>query len=183
MSNKKQNIKQDQILRSRAEQELEKNQNAMDKLVEEADMKKLLHELQVHQIELKMQNEELRQANETAELALKKYTMFFDFAPMGYFTLNSKGLICDLNFTGAEMLGEKRFSLIDENFRLFVSEESLPVYNQFLEKAFKSNFKVSCNINLGYDNKLLCPVYMEGIVIKEDGMCLLSVINISNFDK
>ncbi len=146
-------------------------------------MKKLLHELQVHQIELKMQNEELKQANETAEEALKKYTMFFDFAPMGYFTINSEGLIRDLNFTGAEMLGEKRFSLIDTKFRLFVSEDSLPEYDQFLAKVFKSNCKVSCKINLGYDNKLLCAVYMEGVVIKEDGVCLLSVINISSFNK
>ncbi len=61
----------------------------------------------MHQIELEMQNDELRQANETAEAALKKYTMLYDFAPMGYFTLDSDGSICDLNFTGAELLGDK----------------------------------------------------------------------------
>jgi len=54
----------------------------------ETDSIKLLHELQVHQIELEMQNEELIQANATAEAALKKYTMLYDFAPMGYFTLD-----------------------------------------------------------------------------------------------
>ena len=71
----------------------------------ESDFKKLLHELQVHQIELEMQNEELIKANETAETALRKYTMLYDFAPMGYFTLEEDGTICDLNFTAAEMLG------------------------------------------------------------------------------
>ena len=81
----------------------------------ESDTRKLLHELQVHQIELEMQNEELRQANEIAEEALKNYTMLYDFAPMGYFTLDSDGSICELNFTGAEILGDKRFSLINSN--------------------------------------------------------------------
>ena len=92
---------------------------------------KLLHELQVHQIELEMQNEELIQANETAETALKKYTMLYDFAPMGYFTLDPDGTICELNFTGAEMLGDKRFSLVNSNFKLFISEDSRPVFDVF----------------------------------------------------
>ena len=71
-----------------------------------------------------MQNEELREANETAETALKKYTMLYDFAPMGYFTLDNDGSISELNFTGAEMLGDKRFSLVNSNFKLFISEDS-----------------------------------------------------------
>ena len=75
-----------------------------------------------------MQNEELREANETAETALKKYTMLYDFAPMGYFTLEKDGSISELNFTGAEMLGEKRFSLVNSNFKLFV----LKVHNPYL---------------------------------------------------
>jgi PAS domain-containing protein len=62
-----------------------------------------------------MQNEELRQAYETTEAALKKYTMLFDLAPVGYFSLDKDGTICELNFTGADILGERRFSLIDSN--------------------------------------------------------------------
>ena len=64
----------------------------------ESDVKKLLHELQVHQIELEMQNEELRKANETAETALKKYTMLYDFAPMGYFTLEELTAVSGTEF-------------------------------------------------------------------------------------
>ena len=103
-----------------------------------------------------MQNEELRQANETAETALKKYTMLYDFAPMGYFTLDSEGSICELNFTGAEMLGEKRFSLVNSNFKLFISEDSQPVFNKFFSKVYTSNAKESCEVMLGYDKKPLC---------------------------
>ena len=61
--------------------------------------------MQVHQIELEMQNEELRLAYETSESALKKYTILFDLSPMGYFTLDSEGAICELNFTGADIVG------------------------------------------------------------------------------
>jgi PAS domain-containing protein len=135
----------------------------------------------VHQIELEMQNEELRQAYETAETALKKYTLLYDLAPMGYFTLDRSGSICELNFTGADLLGDKRFRLINSNFKLFVSEDSRPVFNDFYQKVFNSHAKESCKVMLGYDDKPLCQVYMEGIVTDDDQKCLLSVVDISAF--
>ena len=153
-----------EMLRRKAEEKLRNKQKKADKLVIESDVKKLMHELQVHQIELEMQNEELHQAYETAENALKKYTMLYDFAPMGYFTIESDGSICDLNFTGAEILGEKRFSLVNSNFKLFISKDSQTVFNDFLSKVYTSHAKESCKVKLGYDNKPLCMVYMEGIV-------------------
>ena len=183
MSDKEQKLKDAKILRIKAEKLLKEKQQKMDKPVMETDEKRLLHELQVHQIELEMQNEELRQANETAETALKKYTMLYDFAPMGYFTLDSDGSICDLNFTSAEMLGEKRFSLINSNFKLFVAEDSQAVFNTFFRKVFTGYTKESCEIMLGYENNPLCLVYMEGIVTGDDRKCLLSVVDISGFKK
>jgi PAS domain-containing protein len=169
------------MLRKKAEELLNEKQQKEKISKEETDMKKLLHELQVHQIELEMQNEELRQAYETAESALKKYIMVFELSLVGYFTLDSDGTICELNFTGAEMLGDRRFSLIDSNFKLFVSEDSKPVFNKFFRQVYNTNAKESCEVLLGYDNRLLCPVYMEGVVTEEDQKCLLSVVNISKF--
>ncbi len=183
MSNEEQNFSDARMLRLKAEEKLKEKQKKIDKPVIETDVNKLLHELQVHQIELEMQNEELREANETAETALKKYTMLYDFAPMGYFTLDSDGSICELNFTGADMLGDKRFSLVNSNFKLFVSEDSLPVFNNFFSKVFTSNVKESCELMLGYDKNPLCFVYMEGIVTGDDRKCLLSVVDISGFKK
>jgi hypothetical protein len=183
MDNKETDYTDAKSLRRKAEEQLKEKQKKINKPVKETDSKKLLHELQVHQIELEMQNEELRQANETAENALKKYTMLYDFAPMGYFTLDSEASICELNFTGAEMLGDKRFSLVDSNFKLFVADGSKPAFNEFLNKVFISNAKESCEVTLGYDNKLLCHVYMEGIVLDDDRKCLLSVVDISGFKK
>lgn len=183
MNTEEQDLTDAQILRRKAEEKLKEKQRKEDRVLIETDVKKLLHELQVHQIELEMQNEELRQANETAEMALKKYTMLYDFAPLGYFTLDSDGKICDLNFTGAEMLGDKRISLVNSKFRLFVSEESHAEFDNFFYRVFTSNSKESCELTLGYVNNPLYFVYIEGVVTGEDRMCLLSVVDITSFRK
>lgn len=183
MSNEKHQLSDAQMLRLKAEDKLKAKQKKAEQPNTEIDVKRLLHELQVHQIELEMQNEELHLANQTAEAALKKYTMLYDFAPMGYFTLNSEGSIYDLNFTGAEMLGNRRFGLVNSNFKLFVSDDSKPVFNSFLDKVYAGNAKESCEVMLGYDNNHLCDVYIEGILIGDEAKCLLSVVDISGFRK
>jgi len=182
MSDEELDFTDPKMLRMKAEEQLKEKQKKIDKAIIEADVKKLMHELQVHQIELEMQNEELRNAYEIAETALKKYTMLYDLSPMGYFTLDSEGGICELNFTGADLLGDRRFSLVNSNFKLFVSENSLPVFNKFFSKVYISDAKESCEVMLGYDKKPLCLVYMEGVVT-DDRKCLLSVVDISGFKK
>ena len=171
------------MLRRIAEELLKKKQKETRTQETDTDVKRLLHELQVHQIELEMQNEELRESNESTELALKKYTMLYDLAPMGYFTLDQKGNICELNFTGAEMLGERRFSLINTNFKLFIAEESKMTFNEFFSNVFSGNYKESCEIMLGFNNKTLNKVYVEGVVTGDDKNCLLSIVDISNLMK
>lgn len=182
MNTEKKNLTDAQILRLKAEEKL-KEKKMKASFENESDVKKLLHELQVHQIELEMQNEELREANETAEAALKRYTMLYDFAPLGYFTLEEDGSIDELNFTGAEMLGDKRFSLVNSNFKLFIAENSKSEFNKFISRVFKTKSKESCEIMLGYDGKPLYNVYMEGVVAGDEKKCLLSVVNISAFRK
>ena len=183
MNKEKRNFTDDQMLRRNAEELLRKKQNKMEKLTVETDAIKLLHELQVHQIELEMQNEELIQANETAETALRKYTMLYDFAPMGYFTLDSEGNISELNFTGAELLGDKRFSLVNSNFRIYLTEDSRPIFENFFSKVHSNKAKESCEVKLGYDGNPISTVYMEGIVTGDDKNCLLSVVDITGFKK
>jgi PAS domain-containing protein len=183
MNSEEHNIPDARLLRIKAEKQLKENQKAMDTSVLESDVKKLMHELQVHQIELEMQNEELMKANEIAEAALKKYTMLYDFAPMGYFTLDVEGTILELNFTGAEMLEDKRVSLVGSNFKLFVSDLSKPEFAKFFKRVYTSNSKESCEIMLGYENDHSCFVYIEGIVLRGDTNCILSLVDISSFRK
>jgi len=183
MSNEEQDLTDAQLLRLNAEKQLKVKQKKEDDSDLGIDAKRLMHELQVHQIELEMQNEELQRANETAETALRKYTMLYDFAPVGYFTLNSEGKIEELNFTGAEMLGNRRFSLMGSNFKFFISGESKADFNSFLDKVYAGNSKESCEVKLVHYKDPLCSVYMEGIVTGDDRNCLLSVVDISGFKK
>lgn len=170
------------VLRAKAEEKLKKSQEQISNSATEYDIKRMLHELQVHQIELELQNEELRLANERTEAALKKYTMMYDFAPTGYFTLDQVGLIHELNFTAAEMLGERRISLLNHNFKFFLSDKSLTVFNDFLSKIYLENTKESCKLMLGNDPQNLINVYVEGFVTRDDQQCLLSVVDISSFE-
>jgi PAS domain-containing protein len=179
----KENQTDAQFLRMRAEKKFRERQQTTDAAASEQDATKLLHELQVHQIELEMQNEELRLANEATEMALKRYTMLYDLAPMGFFTLEPDGTIVELNFTAAEMLADRRFSLIESNFKLFVSDESKAVFNEFFRNVLANISKQSCEIKLGYDKNPLAYVYMEGVFISDENKCLLSVMDISGLKK
>ena len=169
------------LLRKEAERKLQEKKKSLSETEQKPDIQKLLHELQVHQIELEMQNEELRQAYHATEIALKKYTMLYEFAPMGFFSLDSECSICELNFTAAEMLGEKRFSLINTNFKLFIADDSKLVFDKFFRQVFTREGKDSCEVMLGYDNNPLAFVYIEGVVIGDDNQCFLSVVDISAF--
>ncbi len=112
------------------------------------ETKRLVHELEVHQIELEMQNEELLQARTEAEALTERYIDLYDFAPIGYFTLDRGGTIQQVNLTGARLLGQERSRLVRCRFGLFVSGADRPVFNAFLERAFKGKAKESCEISL-----------------------------------
>jgi PAS domain S-box-containing protein len=81
----------------------------------------LIHELEVHQVELEMQNEELRHAQVDLAAARDRFIDLYDFAPIGYFTLDARGLVREANLTGAAMLGSDRQTLLGRGFSRFVA--------------------------------------------------------------
>jgi PAS domain S-box-containing protein len=83
---------------------------------------KLLHELQVHQVELQMQNDELRLAQIAMEESRDRYADLYDFAPIGYLTLSREGMIAEINLTASDMLGVVRKKLLTRRFAQFVAE-------------------------------------------------------------
>ncbi|MEN9478923.1 MAG: hypothetical protein RLZZ298_318 [Pseudomonadota bacterium] len=98
------------------------------------DNAQLLHELQVHQIELEMHNEALRHAYDEADALRDRYADIYDFAPVSYFTLNRDGVILDLNLSGAILLGVKGSQKSRHRFAAFVCPGSLDAFNQFREE-------------------------------------------------
>ncbi len=108
----------------------------------------LVHELEVHQIELEMQNEELKQARAELEAALDQFTDLYDFAPVGYFTLSRDGVIQRANLAGTTLLGVERFRLVQKRLAAFVPAESYIAFNAFLQNVFSSEDKETCEIAL-----------------------------------
>ncbi len=122
----------------------------------------LIYELQVHQIELEMQNEELLQSRAEAEAGLEHYSELYDSAPVGYFTLALDSKILQVNPAGARLLGIERSQLVNRRFGLFVSESDRAVFNAFLTKAFESRVKESCEVALCNDMDLMPSVQISG---------------------
>lgn len=114
----------------------------------EADTKRLLHELQVHQIELELQNTELQEARNKVETLLATYTDLYDFAPVGYFSVDEQGLILEVNLTGAAFLGIERARLINQRLQGFVDPPSRKLFPTFLKKVFASPGKHICELPL-----------------------------------
>ena len=98
-------------LRRKAEEKLRTQQERLKKL-SARDVQELVHELGTHQIELEMQNEELRRARGELESSRTRYAQLYDFAPVGYFTIDAHGLIEGVNITGAHLLGIERGLLL-----------------------------------------------------------------------
>jgi PAS domain-containing protein len=109
-------------------------------------VEKLLHELQVHRIELELQNEELRSTQVQLQESLMEYSDLYDFAPRGYFTLNKGGLILKANLAGATLFGVERCNLIDKPLRTFVASESRAVFDDFRKTLFKTLTKQLCEV-------------------------------------
>lgn len=96
---------------------------------------RLLHELKVHQVELEAQNQELREAHALLEESRNRYADLYDLAPVGYVTLNSKGLIQEINLPGATMLDIERSRLIGLPFNLYVTSDDKPRFREHLQRC------------------------------------------------
>ena len=135
MAKQKTGSKPDEFLRARAKKFLTKT-GPDPGYTPTTEIQKLVHELHIHQVELDMQNEELRRAQREAEAAGAKYADLFDFAPIGYFIFNRPGLILDANLTGARLLGVERGSLMRTPFLSHVVPAFRPEFTAHLEKVF-----------------------------------------------
>ena len=145
----------------------------------DSDALKIIHELDVHQIELELQNEELRLARSAELETLEKYIDLYDFAPSGYFTLSKEGKIIELNLSGASMLGEERSRLRNKQFYFFVSIDTKQIFNLFIGKIFKNKTKETCDITLSGNGNSPKYVHITGIATENNEQCLMTAIDIT----
>ena len=111
--------------------------------------RKLVHELEVHQIELEMQNAELKRAQEELELSRNKYVELYDFAPVGYFTIDAQGRIEGVNLTGAHLLGIERGLLLKRPFISFIAEAAdREIFSKHRKEVFQKQGNQTCEIRL-----------------------------------
>ena len=170
-------------LRQKAEKIAKKRLSIKDMLPSVTEMMKLIEELEIHQVELEMQNEELIRARAAAQNAAEKYTELYDFAPVGYLTLSKEGKIIDLNLSASRMLGKERSRLKNSLFGFFVSNDTKPFYNLFLGFVFNSKTKETCEITLLIHGDI--PMYVEitGIVNKNGDHCFATMVDITQRKK
>ena len=168
-------------LREKAEEKLRNSKNK-ESHQSEADTQRLIHELEVHQIELEMQNQELTESEERSRKATEKYTSLYDFAPMGYFTLDQGCKIKSMNLSGAQMVGRERYLLHEIDFRLFVTIGYKDIFNSFIHAVFKTDIKQVCKIKLTRDDHSSIFVHIEGVVSNEDQDCLLTIMDITEHE-
>ncbi len=131
--------------------EKENKQEDIIRPVETADLLRRIHEMEANLFELQKQNEKLEQARAEAEEAYRQYTDLYDFAPVGYFTLGHDGSVHRANLHGEKLLGIDGAQLVNQQLSVFVSEESLPIFNAFFEKLISSAGREICELKLVND--------------------------------
>jgi diguanylate cyclase (GGDEF)-like protein/PAS domain S-box-containing protein len=179
-TNKKKGVTADTpALRSQAEKLLQAKTAKPFLSLSDEETKRVVHELEVHQIELEMQNAELFQARNDVETALEQCTDYFDFAPVGYVVLDSNGMISAVNLTGATLLGEDRSGLIGRSFRQFVTNTERSGFVAFLETSFTKPEKTSCEVVLLNKQKVPRFVQIEAIKTVAEQGCRLALIDVT----
>src|SRR6185369_1201827 len=140
---------------------------------------RLLHELQVHQIELEMQNAELCQDRDEVDRALEQYADLFDFAPVGYLTLDRDRAILIINLTCASLLGIERSRLIGRRFDHIVAVADRPAFASFFEKVIKSSAREACELALLREDNSPLFVRIEAMAAASGRQCRITLIDIS----
>ena len=164
-------------LRRSAEKKLAKH--GAPAALSEIDTQRLLHELQVHQIELEMQNEALQEALEYSE-KMQRFTKLHEFAPVAYFSITPESTILLLNQAAASLLGQERSKLKGQRLAAFVNVNSKAVFEIFLQDVLGSKGILSCELWLfSAETRPRLYVRIDAAVDPEGRACNLAVTDIT----
>ena len=120
--------------------------------IEQEDLKTLLHELNTYQVELELQNKDLRHTHKELEQSRKQFADLYEFAPVGYFTFDRKGHILAVNLTGSLQLGVEKAALLKKPFTSFTRQDDRDLFYLHLKKVFAAKSKQTCALNLFQKN-------------------------------
>lgn len=135
---------------------------------------KVLHELQVHKLELEMQNEELRKAHLALEESRDRYLDLFEFAPIGYFTLTSSGIIAEVNFIGAKLLGYQRGAMMLRPFSKYISPEFCDQFHLSLVRLVQEDVPQTYGMQIEREDRTKIFVHVDAMCVKkEDGTTMI----------
>ncbi len=148
--------------RDAAEKKLSKSPDMKQEL-KDTTPEAIIHELQVHQVELEMQNEELKRIQHALEESKGKYEDLYDFAPVGYFTLTHKGIIREVNLTGASLVRVLRPELINIGFGRFVASECLDRWYQHIISVLGPEERQTCDLKLNREDGSTLYARLESI--------------------
>jgi len=171
--------KEAQKLREAAEAQAKQKRSLRTQALTEAEGTRLIHELEVHEIELEMQNEELVRSKNELLAEAQKYNELYDLAPMGYFTLSPSGEIEELNLSGAKLLCKNRSVLKNRHLEMFISPGDIPVFRQFIECIFNKPESQSCEIELMVDKKWKVFALLHGVAIASTASCLITAVDVT----
>ncbi|MBK8738890.1 MAG: response regulator [Betaproteobacteria bacterium] len=132
-----------------------------------AEAQRVLHDLQVHQIELELQNEELRQAQDALEASRARYFDLYDLAPVGYFTLDQEGLILEANLTGATLLGVARGALAGQPFSRYVVADDVNPYYLHRRQLFRTGTPQAFELRLARRNGAPFAAWLEATLVPD----------------
>lgn len=166
-------------LRCQAAERLQKKKQNIAEPSTPEELRRLVQELEVHQIELEMQNEELQQARSELESYLTKYTDLYDFAPAGYFTLDQKGVILGVNLNGTRMFKIERSVILNQRFERFIITEYRSAFSAFLEKVFQDRTQETIDIVLQIEGHGLIYAHIEAIVSENRRECRVALMDIT----
>ncbi len=169
-------------LRRLADERSRESATETARTMDEQDYQRLVHELQVHQIELEMQNEELRTAQGQLGESLAKYSDLYDFAPVGYLTSNRDGLILEANLTFAALLGIERGHLVNTPLWLYVTAPDRGKLRSHFDQVFKTNERRACELRLQIPSGPERYVQLDSIrmqKVDDAELCRISVTDIS----
>ena len=122
------------ILRQKANERLQPQQDPDISHLGPEEVQRLIHELHVHQIELEIQNDELRRTQEALEVSQGRYIDLYDFAPVGYLSVSKKGLILKANLTAATLFGVARTEMIKQPLSKFILPEDQDIYYKHIKQ-------------------------------------------------